>query len=105
MVIVRGTWHGDTSLNGNTPGDATPELEEMACRELVEVITDYLEGTLPERDRVRFDAHLEECPYCVNYLVQMRETAAALGSLREEALPASLRADLLEAFRGWRARR
>jgi anti-sigma factor RsiW len=76
--------------------------EEMSCRELVEVITDYLEGTLPERDRARLEAHLEECPYCASYLEQMRDTIAALGELREESLSPEARAGLLDAFRGWR---
>ena len=49
------------------------EVEEMSCKELVEVITDYLEGTMSERDRIRFDAHLEECPWCIEYLDQMRQ--------------------------------
>jgi len=73
----------------------------MSCRELVEVITDYLEGTMSDRDRARFEAHLRECPYCVNYLQQMRETIAALGELSEESLGPEARDRLLEAFRGW----
>jgi len=76
--------------------------EEMTCRELVEVITDYLEGKLSQTDRDRFEAHVEECPYCLNYLEQMRETIVTLGSLREESLSAPTRERLLEAFRDWR---
>jgi anti-sigma factor RsiW len=76
--------------------------EEMACRELVNVITDYLEGKLSETDRGRFEAHLEECPYCRNYLEQMRETISALGGLCDDSLSAGTRERLLEAFRDWR---
>ena len=76
----------------------------MACAELVEVITDYLEGTLPEKDRQRFEAHLDECPFCVTYLEQMRETIDALGGLSEESLSPETQEQLLEAFRGWRDR-
>jgi anti-sigma factor RsiW len=77
--------------------------DEMSCRELVEVVTDYLEGKLPERDRVRLEAHLAECPYCEEYIAQMRETIAALGELpRAESLDARTERELLEAFRGWR---
>ena len=75
--------------------------EEMSCRELVEVITDYLEGAMAAEDRVRFEAHLAECPYCVDYLEQMRETIATLGSLGEESLSPEARDRLLHAFRGW----
>jgi anti-sigma factor RsiW len=76
--------------------------DEMPCQELVEVITDYLEGTLPGEDRVRFEAHLAECPYCVNYLEQMRETIARLGELHDQELSPETREGLLRAFRGWR---
>jgi anti-sigma factor RsiW len=79
-------------------------LDEMSCRELVQVITDYLEGTMRPDDRARFEAHLEECAYCVAYVEQMRETIAALGELREDSLPAAMRTQLVEAFRGWVAR-
>jgi anti-sigma factor RsiW len=76
--------------------------DEMSCKELVEVITDYLEETMAAEDRARFEAHLEACPYCVNYLEQMRATVAALGRLSEESIAPDARAGLLEAFRGWR---
>jgi anti-sigma factor RsiW len=77
--------------------------EEMSCRELVDVVTDYLEGRMAPVDRARFEAHLAECPYCVNYLDQMRETIAALGGLSEDSISSEARGELLEAFRGWRA--
>ena len=79
--------------------------EEMTCRELVEVITDYIEGTLPEHDRRRFEQHLGECPGCVNYLEQMGETIQALGELPEESIQPQAREELLRAFRAWRAAR
>jgi anti-sigma factor RsiW len=79
-------------------------LEEISCRELVDVITDYLEETMAPVDRARFEAHLAECPYCVNYLDQMRETIAALGGLTEDSISSEARGELLEAFRGWRGR-
>jgi anti-sigma factor RsiW len=78
------------------------ESDEMTCRELVEVITHYLEDALSDDDRRRFEEHLDECPYCVNYLDQMRVTIATLGELREDSISPETRADLLEAFRGWR---
>jgi anti-sigma factor RsiW len=75
---------------------------EMSCAELVEVITEYLEGTLTEEDRRRFDAHLQLCPYCITYLEQMQETIDALGEVKVESLSAERQSELLEAFRGWR---
>jgi anti-sigma factor RsiW len=81
------------------------QTEEMACNELVEVVSDYLDGTLPEDDRLRFESHLEECPYCVEYVKQFQETIAATGELTPEAIASERRAELLEAFRGWREQR
>ena len=77
----------------------------MSCRELVEVITDYIEDTMPWEDRLRFEAHLEDCPYCANYLDQMRETIATVGQLKEDTLDPKARYRLLRAFRGWAASR
>jgi anti-sigma factor RsiW len=76
----------------------------MSCRELIEVITDYLEGTMAVVDRARFERHLDECQYCVNYVAQMRETIAALGGLTEDSISPEARGELLAAFRGWSER-
>ena len=56
------------------------ENDEMTCKELVEVVTDYLEGGCPSAERARLEAHLAECPYCVEYIEQMRQTIAASAS-------------------------
>jgi anti-sigma factor RsiW len=74
----------------------------MACQELVEVVTDYLEGALPAHDRRRFEAHLEHCPFCTDYVEQMRLVADSLGGLGAESIAPEKRESLLEAFRGWR---
>jgi anti-sigma factor RsiW len=78
-------------------------VNEMACNELVQTITAYLDGTLPEADRDRFDAHLANCPYCTEYLAQIRATIARLGTLDETTLTPQAREDLLGAFRDWRS--
>jgi anti-sigma factor RsiW len=83
---------------------AAAHNDEMSCRELVEVVTDYLEGKLPERDRARLEAHVAECPYCEEYIAQMRETIEALGDLPADSLDPARERELLEAFRGWRGR-
>lgn len=79
--------------------------DEMVCVELVEVITDYLEGALPPEDRARLEAHLAECAPCRRYLDQFRAVVAAAGRISPEALPEQTRADLLRLFRDWRAPR
>lgn len=78
------------------------ENDEMTCQELVEVVTDYLDGVLPEPERARLEAHLAECPYCEDYIAQMRQTIHALGELPLEAISRERQQQLLEAFRGWR---
>lgn len=75
--------------------------QAMMCRELVEVITEYLEGTLSPADRARFEAHLVVCPHCSRYLAQFRTTIRETGSLRSDDLSEELAGQLLEAFRGW----
>ena len=72
---------------------------ELSCGELVQLITEYLEGTLEALDRMRFEAHLALCPGCETYLEQMRLTVRLLGSLREEDVPAPARGRFLRAFR------
>jgi anti-sigma factor RsiW len=73
----------------------------MACRELVELVTDYLEGRLPPDEHARVDAHLAECDDCATYIEQMRQTIRELGRVPEESLSEEARHTLLEAFRDW----
>ena len=75
---------------------------EMACQELVELVTDYFEGRLSRSDRRRFRAHLGECDHCTVYLEQMRLVIEATGRLTEEDLQPEAREELLAAFRDWR---
>ena len=76
-------------------------LPEMPCQELVEVITDYLEGALPERDRIRFEEHLSVCAKCREYVAQFHCTIETVGRVHERDLDPGVRDDLLAAFRGW----
>lgn len=73
----------------------------MACQELVEHITDYLEGALSERDRRRFEAHLADCPLCTEYVRQFRAIIDTAGRVSAEELPPETREGLLAAFHGW----
>ena len=79
---------------------ATPQ---MACRELVELVTSYLEGALPEDERARFEAHIAGCDACTRYLDQMRQTIRALGHLPPESISPEAERELLVAFRAWNA--
>ena len=72
---------------------------EITCRELVELVTDYLEGVLPADRRARFEEHLATCEWCVTHLDQMRQTRRALGALAEDTISIEARNALLRAFR------
>jgi hypothetical protein len=72
--------------------------EDIRCREIVEIVTDYLEGALPAGQREAFELHLSYCDGCVNYLDQLRAAIRLTGSLSEEALPPALQAELVRAF-------
>jgi anti-sigma factor RsiW len=77
--------------------------EDLVCRQVVELVNDYLEGALPRSERKRFERHLRGCPNCTAYLEQMRVTIAETGRLTPEDLPAGSREELTELFRTWRA--
>jgi anti-sigma factor RsiW len=73
----------------------------LTCQELVELVTDYLEGVLPAAERDRFDAHLARCLGCTYYLEQMRQTLRIVGQLSEESLSPAAHNALLQVFRNW----
>jgi hypothetical protein len=77
--------------------------DDLTCAELVELVTEYLEGALDARERERFELHVVYCPGCAFHLDQMRETIRLSGSLTEEQLPDASRVALLRAFRDWKA--
>jgi anti-sigma factor RsiW len=76
--------------------------EELSCQELIELVTDYLEGTLPSELHERFDRHIAYCSGCQTYLEQMRATIRVTGELTAESLSPEAERALLDAFRGWR---
>jgi anti-sigma factor RsiW len=73
----------------------------LTCRELVELVSDYLEEELPRAERSRFEAHMAGCEHCAAYLRQMRETLHLLGELTDEAMSPEAEAGLRRAFRDW----
>jgi anti-sigma factor RsiW len=75
--------------------------DPLVCQEFVELVTDYLEGTLPPRDRDRFEAHLRDCDACPAYFESFRLTVTSLHDLPEPPDPHT-RDTLLRAFRDLR---
>jgi len=74
----------------------------MTCRQVVELMTDYLEGNLSARDRASFEEHIAGCDGCRAYLAQLRTTRDVVGRIADEPMPASVERELIEAFRNWR---
>lgn len=74
---------------------------DLTCQELVELVTDYLEGALSAHDQERFEAHLRQCELCAAYLDQIRTTIAITGALTENGIDPQARDHLLRTFRGW----
>lgn len=79
-------------------------LAHLNCRELVELVTAYLEGDLSSGERKRFDAHLSGCAGCTMYVEQMRRTIVLTGTLSVDDVPREAEEALLRAFRDWNAR-
>jgi len=76
---------------------------ELVCQQVVELVTDYLEGALSDADRQRFERHLAGCPHCTEYLAQMRETILLAGRVAPEDLTPVMRTELTDLYRRWRA--
>jgi anti-sigma factor RsiW len=76
--------------------------KKLTCRELVEIVTEYLDGTLSRRDRARFEAHLGACTNCTHYVEQFRETVRLTGTLHESDVSPDAAGALLAQFAEWK---
>jgi len=74
----------------------------MNCRQVVELMTDYIEGILSTDERDRFEEHIAGCDGCRAYLAQMQTARNLAHRLADEPLPESIERELLDAFRNWR---
>ncbi len=79
--------------------------QNLTCQQLVELVTDYLEGALPDEERARFEAHLAICPGCTAYVEQMRRLIKLMGRLSEDSLAPREKDELLRLFRDWKSTR
>ena len=75
---------------------------DLTCREVINLLTDYVEDALPAEERRRVEAHLASCDGCTTYLEQFRMTIRLTGMLCEEQVAPDARETLLGAFRDWR---
>lgn len=79
------------------------DVESLSCQELVELVTDYLEGALSIADLRRFEEHIAACDGCTEYLGQFRRTIQLTGMLTPDDLTAEAETSLLAVFRSWRS--
>jgi len=77
-------------------------ITDLTCKELVELVTDYLENALSPGERARFEQHLTRCDGCTTYLDQMRRMIRALGQLTEETIAPDAQREFLHVFRDWK---
>jgi anti-sigma factor RsiW len=74
----------------------------MTCRQVVELMTDYLDGALSAGDRARFEEHMAGCDGCTAYLAQLRMTREVVGRLAQVSIPKTVEDELVKAFRNWK---
>jgi anti-sigma factor RsiW len=77
--------------------------DDLTCQEIVELVTDYLDGSLPERQATRFAAHLAHCPECRDHVENMRTAISIAGRVRHASLSPAAQTRLIAAFHGWRS--
>ena len=83
----------------------TAPNDEIVCKELVELVTPYLEDVLPANERAVIERHLGECDGCRTYVEQMRQTIRAIGHIPHEPITSRTREEVLDIFRAWKAGR
>ena len=82
---------------GRRRRDAAIPPMMLHCRDVVDLILAYLEGTLDPGERQAFESHIADCLNCWRFLQTYRETVALGQQLREEAIPPDVR-ERLGAF-------
>ncbi|MBI4629086.1 MAG: zf-HC2 domain-containing protein [Candidatus Rokubacteria bacterium] len=67
----------------------------LRCRNIVELLEDYLDGALDRADAAALGAHLADCWDCMAFLETYRGVVRVSRRLRDAVLPAPLRERLL----------
>lgn len=76
--------------------------EHITCQEVVELVSDYLEHSLPPDEITLFEQHVNFCDGCDWYVEQLKRTVETVGEIREEDVPAEAKERLIGAFREWK---
>lgn len=74
----------------------------LSCKEVTELVTDYLEGRLSLMDRMRFKMHIGMCKHCRAYLSQMKKTVEVVGKMPDEPIPEDVHDELMKHFENWK---
>jgi len=82
--------------------DEQAQREDLACQEVVELVTDYLENALLPRTRALLDDHLAGCEGCTAYFDQVQRTIMLLRQLTQQPISSETKHELLETFRAWK---
>ena len=77
-------------------------VPDVTCQEFVELVTEYLEGAMSPSERVRFEAHIDHCDGCREYLVAVPRDDHVVGHLPPETIEPAAEAKLLDVFRDWK---
>ena len=76
---------------------------DLVCRQAVDLMVEYLDGSLSRRDGRRLERHLRACPNCSAYLEQIRATIEATGAVDPDDLSQEAVDDLVDLYREWRS--
>jgi anti-sigma factor RsiW len=71
----------------------------LECRQIAELLGDYIDGTLPSHVRDLIDFHIEGCQPCVAFMNTYRSTISATRTLASTPIPPELKQRLLKVLR------
>lgn len=74
----------------------------LTCRDITEIVTDYVEGRMGVWDRLRFQLHIGMCAACREYVRQMKITRAVVGHVHAPPIPDEVKEELIKRFRDWK---
>lgn len=63
----------------------------LTCRDVIDLLVDYLEATLTDEVCAALEQHLRDCPPCVAYLNTYRKTRDLTGAEGRVEMPEEMR--------------
>jgi predicted anti-sigma-YlaC factor YlaD len=76
--------------------------DDLSCREVVELVTEYLENTLLPEMRKHLEEHVAECPGCESFIEQIQLTISMLSQIAQAPVSATTKQRLLQLFQDWK---